>query len=507
MKLSQSVTKAINETKYLSVDNHARYRLIMRFFYINYMRINYWLNVSQVYDGVREHIPGYTTEDCKLDLESLTEWGNLLNDHDTERIFTIKDFKNKRFRYQLSEYSVEIERLTVKLENMNVDGASLDIGLLGEIRAQIEGMRSAARAQIWMGLPGFEEPLDYVMLCLVLLFLENKGKGEQFILSQLTESIDINSKDIHKIDWTLFRHRKSLVRALRFAVDAGMIKSYDGDTGRFADDAENEVLYESSGLSRYFARLFARPVTADMTIEDIENETELDIDHDRGDYRRHRVYRKLLFTPAVYRSDTADFDYIKNFRGFIARDIERMTEGRFELHRTAALMTLPQSSRCKALFPSSKAISDMVLQLNFALRHRDDIPESETLSMPYSEFYGIALTLIRGHSAGWSKEYREKSPDEILSEIIGYMRRFSMLEREAARPLRHKLAQNRELPAPGRRHARGKHGLSLYGVREARGIGLHLNRHRAPRETRQTVGVPGLFDNGREEDRKGFFSV
>ena len=56
MKINSSVTKAITETKYLSVDNHARYRLIMRLFYINYNRINYWLNAEDVYNELRENI-------------------------------------------------------------------------------------------------------------------------------------------------------------------------------------------------------------------------------------------------------------------------------------------------------------------------------------------------------------------------------------------------------------------------------------------------------------------
>ncbi|HIU56637.1 MAG TPA: TIGR02678 family protein [Candidatus Ornithomonoglobus merdipullorum] len=288
-----------------------------------------------------------------------------------------------------------------------------------------------ARAEIWMGLPGFEEPLDYALLCFVLMFLEKKGKGDQFILSQLTESILINSAGICKPDWTLYRHRKALVRVLKYTAAIGMINVYDGDSGRFADDAETEVLYESSGLSRYFARMFIKPLTQKTSIEDIENETYLDIEHDRGDYRRHRVYRKLVFTPAIYSTENADFDYIKNFRGFISRDIEKMTGCRLDIHRTAAAMIVPGSSRYKRVFPSQRAISDIALQLNRILRSgAGDIPPSETFSMSYSEFYGIVLKLMRESRSGWSKEYREKSADEITDELILYMQGFSLLRRD-----------------------------------------------------------------------------
>lgn len=98
MKLTPALTKAITETKYLSVDNHARYRLIMRFFYINHEQINYWLNANDVYDELHKYIVDYSIDDCRQDLENLVEWGNLINDLDTDNIFKLQEFKNKKFR-------------------------------------------------------------------------------------------------------------------------------------------------------------------------------------------------------------------------------------------------------------------------------------------------------------------------------------------------------------------------------------------------------------------------
>lgn len=40
-------------------------------------------------------------------MAALTEWKNLLTIQDTRKVNTIQDFKNKNFRYQMSEYSVE----------------------------------------------------------------------------------------------------------------------------------------------------------------------------------------------------------------------------------------------------------------------------------------------------------------------------------------------------------------------------------------------------------------
>lgn len=68
----------------------------------------------------------------------LTEWKNLNTIQDTRRVSSIEEFKNKKFRYQMSEYSVEIERLVIRLENLFVEGASLEPTLLERIRLNVE---------------------------------------------------------------------------------------------------------------------------------------------------------------------------------------------------------------------------------------------------------------------------------------------------------------------------------------------------------------------------------
>ena len=56
---------------------------------------------------------------------------------DTSKVTSIEEFKNRKYRYQLSEYTIEIERMTLKLENLQVEGASLEPTLLERIQYQI----------------------------------------------------------------------------------------------------------------------------------------------------------------------------------------------------------------------------------------------------------------------------------------------------------------------------------------------------------------------------------
>ena len=56
----------------------------------------------------------------------------------------------------------------------------------------------------WMGILEFQEPMEYVFLCLTLMFLEDKEVDGQFILSQLTEFMQGTWKQ-GEIDWTSTR--------------------------------------------------------------------------------------------------------------------------------------------------------------------------------------------------------------------------------------------------------------------------------------------------------------
>mgnify|MGYP000335069471 CR=1 FL=1 len=68
----------------------------------------------------------------------LVEWKNLNTIQDTRKVASIEEFKNKKYRYQMSEYSVEIERLVMRLENLFVEGASLEPTLLERIRRNVD---------------------------------------------------------------------------------------------------------------------------------------------------------------------------------------------------------------------------------------------------------------------------------------------------------------------------------------------------------------------------------
>ena len=159
----------------------------------------------------------------------------------------------------------------------------------------------------FMGIGQFSSKEEYVYLCILLMFLEDKDAQEQFILSQLTEYMTaVMPGEI--TDWTLYNNRRKLIRVLRYTVEQGMVRVTDGTDDVFMDDAGGEVLYENTGASKYFMRNFSRDIMEYTKPEDFRESEWFEVDEDRGLARRHRVYKRLLFAPAVYREDGSGED-------------------------------------------------------------------------------------------------------------------------------------------------------------------------------------------------------
>ena len=124
MQVSEKLIRPLTEVKYLNADNVSRYRCIMRIFFESYEKLKYWLYQEEVLEEMRKDpfFRDYTPEQCQQDLTMLAEWKNLNTIQDTKKVSSIEEFKNRKYRYQMSEYSVEIERLVLRLENLLVEG-------------------------------------------------------------------------------------------------------------------------------------------------------------------------------------------------------------------------------------------------------------------------------------------------------------------------------------------------------------------------------------------------
>lgn len=132
----------VPETVYLSVGNAPQYRQIMRIFFKEYERMHFQLYKEDVLEQMREcpEFAAYSMDQLKLDLEALVKWKNLVPLQDPKRPNTIEEYKNKQFRYTMSDYAVEIERMTVRLENLFMESGNLSTNYFVRIEQALEEM-------------------------------------------------------------------------------------------------------------------------------------------------------------------------------------------------------------------------------------------------------------------------------------------------------------------------------------------------------------------------------
>lgn len=139
---------AIDETSYLSVPNAPIYRKIMRCFYREYEKMHFQLYREDLYELLKneEEFTDYTIQQLDLDLAALVKWKNLTPIQDPGRVYTIADYKNKQYRYTMSEYAVEIERLTVRLENIFLESGSLSTNFFVRLEKSLEDVERMEHA-------------------------------------------------------------------------------------------------------------------------------------------------------------------------------------------------------------------------------------------------------------------------------------------------------------------------------------------------------------------------
>lgn len=285
--------------------------------------------------------------------------------------------------------------------------------------------------QYFMGIKDFDNKKEYIFFILLLMFLEDKNKEEQFILSNITEYIQHNYT-YEKIDWTSFKNRKSLIKVIKLGIEVGIIKKNDGNEDDFSKSESGEVLYETTAISRYIMRNFQ------IDIEDINGYEEILENSnkyiDKTVRRRNSVYRNLVLSPIVYNEgiDDSDYDYIKKFKGSIISAFEKNLEWDIHIHKNGAMVALKNSNEVKDTFPSKKGEASAILIINNKLNEmivssKFKIESNDTIILEYEEFKNILIDIRKEYGHGFVKDLRDNSDDVFVEKIKKYMMDFSMI--------------------------------------------------------------------------------
>ena len=345
-------------------------------------------------------------------LEVLLSKRWILKSRDRELYYSVRDElpKFKSFLIEKLGFQVVVNSYLIKLEKI------------------------PAVAENWMGIKEFSDKMEYVIFMTVLMFLEEKDMGEQFVLSELTEYIQ-TAVEVESIDWTVYRSRKYLVKVMKYLVSEGILEINDGSEEDFAKDGISEVLYENTGVSRHFVRNFTRDISNFKEVADFYDGDFIDTNEDRGIVRRQRVYRKLLLSAGLYRNENTeeDFNYIRNFRGIIANDFESLFDCNLHIHKSSAYLVINEGSRLGRAFPEESTLSDIVLLVNDLILNRigenkltPAVDESIILSL--ENFNELIEETKRLYGNGFAKTYRDMTTKEICSVVTEYMMELGFIE-------------------------------------------------------------------------------
>lgn len=356
---------------------------------------------------------------------------NVLSDLLSER-YIIKN-KNRELYYQLKDRIPEVKDfISDKLGYRIIQNQTL-----------IKLEKLPGEADGWMGIQEFESIMEYKLFCTILMFLEDKDAEEQFVLSQLTEYIlanypsaeksvsefspfQTNQMNYRRIDWTVYDHRRRLVRVMKYCIRQNLFFANDGNEEGFQTDIDTEVLYENTGVSKYFTRNFTQDISGYQQVSDFFQSEWMDMNEDRGIIRRQRVYRKLLLSMGVYKSDESDedFAYIKQYHNIIESDFEKYVNCSLQIHKSSAYLILSENSDLGNTFPANNSLSDAILLFFSMLREKVD---SKEVTLSINEIIEVSMEELEfwlkecksRFSYGFSKKYREETSE---TEFIHIMR-------------------------------------------------------------------------------------
>lgn len=274
-------------------------------------------------------------------------------------------------------------------------------------------------------IKAFDDKLDYVLFMCLLLFLNDKGLDEQFILSNLTSYISNILATIdgaNKPDWTKRTHRKSLTDVLKFSCELGIIRLRDGSDDAYADNETAEALFENTLLSHYVIRNFKFDIFSCHNAEDIINKEKETIDE--KDYKKIISYRGLFYYPHIFFGEIPEDakNYIRNIRFNINKDVEKYLDGELILAQNEALVSI-EETRKNETFPNlNKSITDIVLLVCTSL---NEVTEE---IVPLEKFNIIIEDVYKEYKDYFSKIYRDLPLYKFDEVIREYMESFKLIK-------------------------------------------------------------------------------
>ena len=293
-----------------------------------------------------------------------------------------------------------------------------------------------AQALESIGLPNFILQTDYIYLCLILLFLEDKTRETYFMLSDLIDYVKNTAValELNNVpNWTLTKERKSLKRAVNFLEKIKVIKLKDASKDDFSDNENAEALYISTGLSNYVMRLFNNEIFDIKQEEDFIKDEWTYQNDEKGDIRKYKIYRNLIYTPCIYMNDISksEIDYLKQLRHHISNELSNLNY-ELELTKNMALVFENENALTKDSFPNNKRISAIVLIVLTKLyelikENKIILNEYEIGKISYEDLYNIIIGIKNKYNIYLSKTLKDLTDSAFFENILDILETYTFI--------------------------------------------------------------------------------
>lgn len=289
-------------------------------------------------------------------------------------------------------------------------------------------------------LGNFTTTLEYVILTIMLLFLEDKTRGDYFILSDLIEYVKNTSitLELNNVpDWNKVQDRRCLSNVISLLEELKIIKIRDASKVSFVESINAEVLYETLGTSNYLMRMFDSSINGLKTPEDFIKNEFITQDEEKGDIRRYKVFRNILYTPSISSRDLSinELDYIKRKYTYIKNEIDKKLDMDTEITYNLTMLLDNENSNEKDNFPNSKKLTDIVLIVNERLMQEINdkkivLDNYETATIKEDYFENIIKDIKKTKSIYIGKTMSKETDKRFYDMVVEYMEKYNFIERK-----------------------------------------------------------------------------
>jgi uncharacterized protein (TIGR02678 family) len=150
--------------------------------------------------------------------------------------------------------------------------------------------------------------------------------------------------------------------------------------------------------------------------------------------RRHHIFRRLLQEPVVYDWEWTELErhYVLTQRHYLRQQLETMAGLVGQRYREGLLFFYPEASGEMELFPTARAISDLVQALAAEIRRRaagdtePAVDERGCLALTRLEFETLLFKLRQRYGDYWSKQHRQATTSQLGEEIIEHLEQWGL---------------------------------------------------------------------------------